>query len=340
MEYKMIKIALGCLLFTVIGHNASAQAVRKSTKVGDGVYELVYNEKNNQVYVTTTRGNAEKPTIYALDANTLAIKDSITLENGAFGLGINQKTQIIYGTVTRGAAVIAIDIKTGKTLASITNGLEKGHTREAVVNEKTNKIYVSDVGAGVWEIDGKSNTFTHMLNGIKGATGLAVDGTRDRLYAISKGKVVFYNLKSDAVIDSFSTGAEKAINLALDTKRNHLFVSHQTGAVSDLNAENGELLKTVPAGEGALGIVYSAQKDAVFVANRAAGNVTVINAKDYTVLATVESGSLPNTVVVDPKGNAFVSNKAQGGGRPKKGEKPKASNDPNGDIVTKISLLN
>jgi Uncharacterized conserved protein len=318
MDHKAIKTLIGCLFLAGIGQQLTAQTIKKSTKVGDGVYELVYNEKNNQVYVTTTRGNAEKPTIYALDANTLAVKDSITLESGAFGLGINQKTQVLYGTVTRGAAVIAIDMKTGKTLASITNGLDKGHTREAVINEKSNKIYVSDVGAGVWEIDGKSNTFTRMLNGIKGATGLAVDGTRDKLFAISKGKVVFYNLKSNAVIDSFSTGAEKAINLALDTKRNHLFVSHQTGSVSVLNAENGELLKTIPAGEGALGIVYSAQKDAVFVANRAAGNVTVINAKDYTILATVESGSLPNTVVVDSKGNAFVSNKAQGGGRPQK----------------------
>lgn len=334
-----LQIIATSVLVAGIAHLANAQTAKKSGKVGDGIYELVYNEKNNQIYAATTRGNSEAPTIYVLDGATLGVKDSIVLETGAFGLGINRKTQTLYGTATRAGAVIAIDIKTKKPIAKITNSSEGGHTREVVANEKTNKIYVSDVSGGVWVIDGKTNTFSHMLNGINGATGLTVDVNRDRLYAISKNKVIFYDLKTDAVIDSFATGGERAINLALDTKQNRLFVSHQgSGNVTVLDAGNGSVLKTIPAGEGALGITYSPATDRIFVANRGAGTVTVINAADYTVLANVESGSLPNTVVVDSKGNAYVSNKAQGVGRPKQGEKPQPSNDPNGDIVTRISL--
>ncbi|MFD2967942.1 YncE family protein [Sphingobacterium bambusae] len=330
-----IALALTC----GVAITGNAQTVKKSTKIGDGVYELVFNSKNNAVYVATTRGNAEKPTIFQLDPNSLQVTDSISLESGAFGLGINEKTQTLYGTGTRAGAVIAIDIKSKKTLATITNGQEGGHTREVLVDEGRNMIYVSDVKAGIWAINGKTNTFSHMLSGVAGATGLAIDPGKNRLYGIVKNKVLRYDLKNDAVIDSFATGGERAINLALDVKRNHLFVAHQGSAnVTVLDANSGKLLQTIPAGEGALGISYSSVKDRVFVANRGAGTVTVINAADYSVVQQIQTGSLPNTVVVDPAGNAFVSNKAKGGGRPKKGETPKPSNDPDGDIVTRISL--
>lgn len=331
--------ALACAITVGSVNFGNAQSVKKSTKVGDGVYELVFNTKNNGIYVATTRGNIERPTIYQLDANDLSVKDSIVLESAAFGLAINQKTQVLYGTGTRAGAVIAIDIKNKKTIATINNGKEGAHTREAVVDEKNNIVYVSDVKGGVWVIDGHTNRFDRMLNGIKGATGLTIDSDKSRLYAISQNKVVLYDLKANAVVDSFATGGERAINLALDTKGNRLFVAHQgSGNVTVLDATKGTVLKTIAAGDGALGITFSAVNGKVFVANRSAGTVTVINTKTYDVVANVQSGSLPNTVVVDTKGNAYVSNKANGGGRPKQGEKPKPSNDPNGDILTRIAF--
>jgi len=327
------------LILIVIVQPSLAQTVTKSAKVGNSIYELVYNNKDNSVYVATTRGNAEKPTIYQLSADDLSVKDSIVLQTAAFGLGINQVTQTLYGTATRGGGVVPVDLKNKKELPLISNGTEESHTREVVVDEANNKIYVSDVRGGVWVIDGKTNTFSHMLKGIAGATGLAINPKVERLYAISKNKVIFYALRADVIIDSFTTGGEGAINLVLDTKRNHLFVSHQgSGTVTVLDAENGSLLKTIPAGDGALGITYSPEKDRVFVANRGAGSVTIINAADYSVADNVVSGSLPNTVVTDDKGNAYISNKAKGGGRPKPGEKPQPSNDPDGDMVIKISL--
>lgn len=336
---NIFHISLAGMLILSFGQQGIAQTVKKSSKIGDGIYELVFNGKNNSLYVASTRGNAEQPVIFQLDAKDLSVKDSIVLSSAAFGLGINEKTQTLYGTGTRAGAVLAIDIKTKKVLATISNGQDGGHTREALVDEKNNKVYVSDVKGGVWVIDGKTNRFSHMLEGIAGATGLALHAQQQRLFAISKNKVVFYDLKQNAVVDSFATGGDRAINLALDSKRNQLYIAHQgSGNVTVMDADKGTILHTLAAGEGALGIVYHAATDRVFVANRAAGTVTVINAADHSVLNNIPSGSLPNTVAVDAKGNAYVSNKANGGGRPKKGEKPKPSNDPNGDIVTLISL--
>lgn len=316
---------------------SEAQPVHPSEKIGDGVYELVYNPKDKRIYVATTRGMSEKPTIYALNRKNLKVKDSIVLETAVFGLGIDPETQTLYGTATRAGTVVAIDIKSGKQLSIIDNGLEKGHTREVVTDRKNHKIYVSDVSAGVWAIDGRTKSFDRMLNGIAGATGLAVDPERDRLYAIHNKSVVFYDLNSDTVIDTFPTGGERPINLALDTKRNRLLISHQgSGTVSAIDAENGRLLGSVSAGEGALGITYHAASDRIYVANRGAGTVTIVNAGDYTEVNHLKTGSFPNTVVTDDKGTAYISHKAQGVGRPKKGEQPKKSDDPEGDRVVSV----
>jgi YVTN family beta-propeller protein len=270
------------------------------------------------------------------------VKDSIVLEIGVFGLGINQKTQTLYGTATRAGSVIAIDIKTGKTLATITNGQEKGHTREVVVDEENNKVYVSDVGGGIWEIDGKTNKHIQQIDGAgPSVTGLALDGKNNKLFAINfkTSNIVAIDLKTKNVLDSFPSGGDKAINLDFDAKRNRLYIAHTgSGTVSVLDANTGEVLKSVETGKGALGIRYSPVNDIIYVANRGAQTVTIINAEDYSVKANIKAGSLPNTIALDQNGVAFTSHKANGAGRPKQGEKPKPSNDPNGDIISRINL--
>lgn len=338
----MKKAALAVLAAGMI-LSADAQTVKKKVKPGNSLYEIVYNGENNAVYVATTRGNTGIPAIYQLSAADLTVQDSILVgDAAAFGLGINEKTQTLYTSNTRGNSVHAIDLKTNKVIATIQSGQEKSHTRQVVVDEMDNKVYVSDVGGGIWVIDGKTNAFSHRIeNAGLSITGMALDKKKDRLYAVDNkaNKVISYDLKTKSVIDSFATGSERAINLALDTKANRLFVANQgSGDVAVLDAESGKLLKTIPTGEGALGITYCPEKNLVYVANRGAGTVTIIDAADYNIVAEVKSGSLPNTVAVDKKGNAYVTNRAQGTGRPKPGETPKPSNDPEGDIVTLIGF--
>lgn len=323
--------------------SAGAQVVKKKLKPGNSLYEIAYNGKNNSVYVATTRGNSNQPVIYRLDATDLAVKDSILLgDAAAFGLGINEKTQILYTSNTRANSVSAIDLKTNKVIATIENGKEKAHTRQVLVDDMNNIVYVSDVGGGIWVIDGKTNTYDRQIEdaGLS-ITGLALDRKKGKLFALNNksGKVYAYDLKSKLVVDSFATGGERAINLAFDTKGNHLFVSHQgSGNVTVLDADKGTVLNTIPTGEGALGITYSPEKNFVYVANRGAGTVSIIDAANYHIVSDVKSGSLPNTVAVGKKGNAYVTNRAQGAGRPKPGEIPKPSNDPEGDIVTLIGF--
>lgn len=345
IKNKLSAVAL-CTLAAMACQQVSAQKVTQKVKPGKGLYELVYSEKANAVYVAGTgaRGQQGAGKVYKLDPKTLQVKDSIDVSAApAFGLGLNETTQTLYTSNTRANSVHAIDLKSGKVVATIKHGKDKSHTRELVADEANNKIYVSDVGGGIWVIDGKTNTFSHVIEkaGLSIA-GLALDGKKGILYAIDmkSDKVVSYDIKKDAVIDSFAAGSKGAINLVLDAKTNRLFVSNQgNGDVTVLDAASGKLLQTIPTGKGALGIAFSPAKNWVYVANRGEGTVSIIDAATYKVVSTVDTGSLPNTVTLDKKGNAFVTNKAKSGPRPAPGETPKPQpEDENGDIVTLIAL--
>ncbi len=342
------KFSLVALIALVAGAgtNAVAQKVTQKVKPGKGLYEIVYSEKANAVYVAGigTRGQEGAGKVYKLDPKTLAVKDSIDVSVApAFGLGLNEASQTLYTSNTRGNSVHAIDLKTGKVVATIKHGKDKSHTREIIADEANNRIYVSDVGGGIWVIDGKTNTYSHTIEAAGlSITGLALDNKKNILYAIDmkSDKVVSYDLKKNTVIDSFPAGSKGAINLVLDAKTNRLFVANQgNGDVTVLDAATGKLLQTIPTGKGALGINFSPAKNWIYVANRGDGTVTIIDAATYKVVSTLETGSHPNTVAVDRKGNAFVTNKAKSGPRPAAGETPKPQpEDENGDIVTLISL--
>ena len=250
MLKNIFRAAVFIVLTTGVDQQVQAQQVTQKVKPGKGLYEIVYSEKGNAVYVasTGTRGQQGAGKVYQLDPLTLAVKDSIDVAAApAFGLGLNDKTQILYTANTLSNSVHAIDLKSGKIIATITNGKDKSHTREIVVDEKNNLVYVSDVGGGIWVIDGKTNTFSRLIEdaGLSIA-GLALNSRQGILHAIDikSNKVVSYDLKKNTVIDSFPAGSKGAINLVLDEKTNRLFVTNQgNGDVTVLDAQSANCCK-------------------------------------------------------------------------------------------------
>ncbi len=337
-------LAIGAITLSGVFYNSlSAQELKKSERTGKGLYEIVYSEKSNAVYVASA-GSRLEPNgfIYKLDPNTLEVLATIDVKEApAYGLGINQKTNTLYTTNTRSNSVHAIDLNSGKILATIGNGREKSHIRETIVDEEKNLVYVSDVNKEglVWVIDGKTNTFSHLIEGVgESPTGLALDKERNQLYVLLLGtaEIAVVDLSTNKVVKNYPTQGESAINLVYDAKGDRIFVSHQkSNNVTVLNASTGELISTVPAGDGAIGIQFDSERQLLYVANRKAGNVTVINSKNYEVIKNIETGTHPNTVAINQKtGAAYVTNKAKSV-RAKEGE-PTPPEDENGDTVSLI----
>src|SRR5690606_4680442 len=168
-----------------------------------------------------------------------------------------------------------------------------------------------------------------------GVTGLALDKARNRIYAtdMTTNQIAVVDLAEKKVIERWTAGGESPINASLDAETNRLFVTNQgSGTLTVFDTETGEIVKTIPTGEGALGVRFDPVSNVVFVANRRAGTVSVVDAESLEVVANLATGTHPNTIAVDPRsGVAYVSNKAKSGGR-----NAPPVDDPNGDTVTRI----
>lgn len=319
--------------------HASAQQVEKSAPAGTGVYEAVINSNDGFLYVTGA-GSRTNPggALFKINPSDLSIVDSIALkENPPFGIGINNKTQTAYTTNTRTNSVSAVDLKSGKLIATFNHGGEKSHTREVLVDEDNNTVYVSDVGdpSSIWVIDGKTNKFSHLIENLgKTLTGMAFAGSKDKIYVTIMGdnSVAVVNTKTKSIEKTFPSGGEAPVNIVSDGTR--LFVTNQkSGTLTVLDTE-GKLLKSIETGAGAIGVAYDPVKNRIYSANRQTGTTTVIDGTSYEVLADLATGSHPNHVKVDAKGTAYVINKTKGG-RPVEGQPVVV--DTNGDTVTKIN---
>ena len=366
-------VAVAALMAATAIAAVAAPAVDKQVKVAPGgLYQLVYNPTDKSVYVAATgQRAANNAAVVKLDAVTLAPKGSIDVSaNPVYGLGINTKTQTLYGTDTRSGAVVVLDAKAGKQIATVKSPDGKAaHLREVVVDEATNKVYVSIVGGGergqadpnsnvVWVIDGAKNTLEKVITvPTTRQTGLAVDSAGKRIFTTGMGanEVIAVSLTDDKVVGRYPSGGESPISVAVDSAGKRLFVANSgSGDLTVLNADTGALIKKVPTGAGALGVAFNAKSNLVYVTNRQAGTVSVVNGKDYTV-AQLDAGTLPQSVVVDTAtGRAYATNKARGlprgaggpGGPGGPGAAPGAApagpppappEDPEGDTLTAIN---
>lgn len=318
---------------------ATAQQAEQSAHAGKGVYEAVISDVDGHIYVTSAGSRtALGGALYKINPSDLQIVDSISLkENPPYGIGINNKTQVVYTTNTRTNSVSAVDLKTGKLLATIKNGAEKSHTREVLVDEEHNLVYVSDVGdpSSIWVIDGKNQQFLHQIDDLgKTATGMTFLDNKQKIYltVIGENAVYVVDTESKTVENKFPSGGEAPVNIASDGQR--LFVTNQkSGTLTVLDAE-GRLIKSIATGDGAIGVAYDPVKNRIYSANRQTGTTTIIDGTSYEVLGDVATGSHPNHVKVDANGVAYVLNKTKGG-RPVEGQQPVV--DTNGDTITKVN---
>jgi YVTN family beta-propeller protein len=350
MTQTLMLISAAACAFSMAGAAMAQPAVDRSVKVQPGgLYELVFNPADNDVYVAAVgpRG-ANAAAIVRLDGQTLEAESTFDVSaNPLYGLALNSQTQTLYGTDTRTGAVVAISVETGQLLASITSDRENAHVRQVVVDEAANWIYVSEVGgrgdntnsSRIWAINGADNTLSRMIDVDAVLTGLAIDTANGRAFStdMTANQVVVVDLSTGETLNRWPTGTESAINLAYDAAADRLFVASQgTGELTVMSAADGSVIQRVATGEGALSVAFNPAVNQIYVANRRAGTVTVVDGASYDVLANLATGTFPQTIAIDPATNAvYVSNKARGLPRGAPAGTP-VPDDATGDVVTII----
>lgn len=342
-------------LVTLVAGSASAQTVVNTVKVENGgLYEVVFNPADKDIYVASVgpRG-ANSAQVIRLNGQTLADDGAINVsEYPLYGLGLNTVTQILYGTDTRQGAVTAINVRTDQVVAQAIKAdpsVNNAHVRQVVVDEASNKVYISVVGGDasdaentnkIWVIDGATNTVERTITvPLSRMTGLAHDASTNRLYVtgLNSNNVAAIDLSNDQIVGTWAAGGEGSVNVAVDSAGRRLFVTNQgSGTLTVLNADNGELIRTITTGEGALSVAYNPTVKQIYVANRRAGTVSVIDSDSYEVKANLATGTFPQTIAIDRETNlVYVTNKARGAPRGAPAGTP-VPVDATGDVVAVI----
>lgn len=303
--------------FRATAQPARGPVVSLVKPVGTGIYEVAVGETTDAIYVASTRADARR--VFVLDPHSLAVRSTIdTGTQVAFGLGFNNRSRTLYTSNTTSNSVSAIDVRTGQVVATIAapNG-GAAHVFRVLVDEESNTIYVSlpETSSRIWVIDGASNALRHEITNVGGrATGLALDRARGKLFtcSVASGEIIEVDLASREVTRRFPSGGRGTTHLVLDTAAGRLFASHQrSGDVTVVDVRTGAVAKVIGTGAGALGLAHDPERHLLYVTNRLAHTVSVIDTRTLSVVATLEGRSLPNTVAVNARtGDAYVTLKS------------------------------
>ncbi|MCS5479649.1 YncE family protein [Corynebacterium sp. YIM 101645] len=307
--------------------------------IGNGQYQTAVNPETGKVFAARAVGRPpiQDSGLIRLDGETLAVEQEIKPAAvnpddeskgvyGVYGIGLDNKLGYVWVTNTR-QNTIAVYKQSDLSLVKQFEAGEVAHSRDVVVDPKTNKAYVSsaargDAGTSVIEVyDGKTLEKVETIqvkdpeNDFGVTMSLAFDEKTGELFTTSfvnptaakidvrnGNKITFYDLG-----DNVAT----ASGVAWDSKNRNLYIANQgTSNVVVVDVDKDEVIADIPTGAGALNAVYDPVNELVYVANRGGGTATVIDAKTLKVTANLPAGVNANHISVGPDGSAYLVNKA------------------------------
>jgi len=120
--------------------------------------------------------------------------------------------------------------------------------------------------------------------------------------AARPGRVTVFNL--DTLAPAGEIPNTRGNGAAVDPKSGHGFASSKPVAMWDTRTL--ALIKTIDVQGNPDGILFDAFNDRVYVFSHAAPHTTVIDAKDGSVLGTIDLGGAPEQAVADGNGRVYV----------------------------------
>lgn len=300
--------------------------------VGKGAYEIAITGEPSALYVSTSQSRKldKGGVVYRLDPATLEITQAIHNNMKPFGMAVNHTTGTLFLSNTTNSAVTAVDVKTGNVKKSLvlderqrTKEVRPLAPRELVVNEATNTLYVAGLGESsvLWVVDGDNLTLRTTIKDLgKSATGLAIDAKASRIYMTNgDNELITINTATNQVISrtKLEDGKHFYLNLSLDTANHRAFITDsKSPQMLVVNFQTGEVLKKIEL-PVSLAVLYNAQRNEVYTTHRESGKVSVIDAKTYKVLNTIDTPTHPNSLALSADGQTLFVSVKQPGSRDK-----------------------
>lgn len=318
-----------------------------SKKVGRGLYQVAYSEKNKAVFVASAVGRppVKESKIYKLDPTTLEILAEFApseapkvgeREPGVFavyGVGVDDVNDTVWVTNTRQNTVSVYAQKDLALVKQFAPGAVP-HSRDVVVDAANGRAYVSSaMNNQIMVFDTKTleplETITlnsAQRGGKFSAMSLALDAKAGKLYTVSMTtpEAAAVDLASGKVEILAVPGSVTGSGVAVDPATGRIFVASQGS--DDLIAVDGadKVAFDTPVGAGALNVTFDPKDGWAYVANRGADTITVVDAKTGEIVANLDAGSFPNQLISTADGVIYAVNKARG------------QDDAEGDMIWRI----
>jgi DNA-binding beta-propeller fold protein YncE len=153
------------------------------------------------------------------------------------------------------------------------------------------------VGEGPYKI-----VTTTSVMGTGGIDYVAADSEGRRLYVPRGQEVLVFDL--DTLKPAGVITNTRAHGVAVDPKSHHAFASSKPVAMWDTQTQT--LIKTIPVSGGPDGILCDPGSERIFVLSHGAPNITVLDAKDGSLVGTVDLTGAPEQAQSDGQGHLYV----------------------------------
>jgi YVTN family beta-propeller protein len=147
---------------------------------------------------------------------------------------------------------------------------------------------------------------TVKVGGAGGFDYVYADAEGRRLYIPRTGssgaRVTVFNLETLEPVGDIADANARGV--AVDPKAHHGFATSKPVVMWD--TKDLKTIKTIDVQGGPDGILFDPYNSRVYVFSHSAPNATVIDAKDGSVVGTIELGGAPEQAVTDGKGHLYV----------------------------------
>lgn len=306
----------------------------------EGIYEMVYDGKNNRVFAAAmdrVNREANQGYLYAFSPLTLAVENRQAMPYRAFSLAINPSAGQLFVGHTQSASlrISLVDSASGKVVRTsdrLTFGQSNmadarfEHLRHMVYCPAANTLFVSysnmlkgpDGNTPVHKLLMLDGTTLKLLGEVKNAYngtayGLTIDDKTQKIYVGGKDYVNEIDAATKTVLRTIPLQNVKpqitsVQNLIVDSASNRIFAvvfdhEDRSGTHDGLyvfDLRDGKQLGYVHTGAGTNAVRFNPKYNELYVTNFTSGTLSVVDAKGYQVTKTFNVPVYPNQMVLSP----------------------------------------
>ena len=135
-----------------------------------------------------------------------------------------------------------------------------------------------------------------------------LDDKQAAVTAEASKALIVVDVDREKVVQSIGTDQEISHMVALDADRGRAYTANiGSGSISVLELGQGALATNIATGDGAEGIAVSASGKHIWVTNRAADTLTILDADSLEQVGEISSEGFPIRATATPKGQVLVT---------------------------------